>query len=223
LEANNQYQDSSNSQESFKFGSSSEELKTLLLKQSLVHIQEYGFTKESVLAAVTTLGLSPSIHSLVQPIDLIEFFIKVNNSKLKDMEATGKTNDVIKQLIVQRVLLTCKVSKHWQSAVQLMTKPENIHKSTQLLYELCDQIWFQAGDRSTDLNFYSKRMLLAGVYTCTELFMTTDDSEGFHLTKEFLERRLDDVGVLGKSIGQVKNTFGFLTSQFCSVLSSKRF
>lgn len=48
-------------------------------------------------------------------------------------------------------------------------------------------------------------MLLAGVYTSTELYMTTDNSPDFQDTFAFLDRRLEDVMMLGKTIGTVKS------------------
>ena len=32
---------------------------------------------------------------------------------------------------------------------------------------MVDDIWYWAGDRSTDFNWYTKRALLAGIYTST--------------------------------------------------------
>ena len=46
------------------------------------------------------------------------------------------------------------------------------------LSELVDDIWFYAGDKSVDSNWYTKRMLLASIYKTTELFMLQDESEG---------------------------------------------
>ena len=59
--------------------------------------------------------------------------------------------------------------------------------------ELCDDIWHRAGDTSTDSNWYSKRVLLAGVYVATEVFMLQDTSEDFAETWGFLDRRLAEV------------------------------
>lgn len=47
---------------------------------------------------------------------------------------------------------------------------------------LMDDIWHGAGDRSTDMDWYTKRALLGGVYTATELYMLTDFSAGWTST-----------------------------------------
>jgi ubiquinone biosynthesis protein COQ9 len=75
-----------------------------------------------------------------------------------------------------------------------MAMPQNMPNTMQQLGELVDEMWFLAGDKSTDLNWYTKRMLLSGVYTSTEMFMTQDQSEGYKATFEFLDRRLKGKG-----------------------------
>ena len=102
-----------------------------------------------------------------------------------------------------------------------MAVPENLPYSIKHLADLVDEIWFLAGDNSVDLNWYSKRMLLAGVYSSTELFMTTDKSDGFENTRAFLRRRIKDVGILGKSASDFSNTFSFGASQLQSILRRK--
>ena len=99
-----------------------------------------------------------------------------------------------------------------------MAVPENVPYSIKHLAELVDEIWYLGGDNSHDLNWYSKRMLLAAVYSSTELFMTTDTSDDFKHTRDFLKRRIKDVGKVGKSASDLKNifTFGVL---FCCLFS----
>ena len=63
-------------------------------------------------------------------------------------------------------------------------------------------MWYAAGDTSADFNWYTKRALLAGVYTATEAFMLTDYSPGYADTWEALDRRLQDVAALGKMTGK---------------------
>lgn len=72
---------------------------------------------------------------------------------------------------------------------------------------MVDGIWRAAGDTSTDYNWYTKRALLAGVYTSTELYMLTDCSPEFADTDAALERRITEVLTIGKSIGSVLKGF----------------
>lgn len=86
-------------------------------------------------------------------------------------------------------------------------------------------MWYLAGDRSTDINYYTKRHLLAKVYCITELYMIQDKSQGFNDTWEFLDRRLHEMEsmlrVLDKQ--QASGILGSLSiglSSLASVFSS---
>ena len=87
---------------------------------------------------------------------------------------------------------------------------------------MVDDIWYWAGDRSTDLTWYTKRASLAGIYTSAgltkpcgditrvtltfllELHMVQDTSNDFKETWGFLDRRMDDIATFAKYRGQVR-------------------
>jgi ubiquinone biosynthesis protein COQ9 len=77
--------------------------------------------------------------------------------------------------------------------LSLLALPQNLPLGAKLLYEAVDTIWHGAGDASTDFNFYTKRGLLAGVYTATLLYWLDDRSENAAASEAFLARRLADV------------------------------
>ena len=85
--------------------------------------------------------------------------------------------------------------------------PHNAALGTRCLYRTVDAIWYAAGDTATDYNFYTKRLLLAGVYTSTLLFWLNDRSEGYAQTWAFLDRRIGEVmrigGTLGRTVGSL--------------------
>ena len=62
-----------------------------------------------------------------------------------------------------------------------------------LVWETSDTIWSGLGDPSQDLNWYTKRATLSGVYSATVLFWLGDQSEGHGATWAFLDRRIEDV------------------------------
>jgi ubiquinone biosynthesis protein COQ9 len=62
-----------------------------------------------------------------------------------------------------------------------------------LVWETADTIWAGLGDTSEDLNWYTKRATLSGVYSATVLFWLGDQSEGHSATWAFLDRRIEDV------------------------------
>ena len=71
------------------------------------------------------------------------------------------------------------------------------------LYRTVDAIWRACGDTATDFNFYTKRALLAGVYSSTLLYWLGDDSPGFENTWAFLDRRIERVMTIQKARGRL--------------------
>ncbi len=72
------------------------------------------------------------------------------------------------------------------------------------LYRTVDLMWRTAGDTSTDFNFYTKRMLLAGVLKSTILIWLDDETPNCRASWEFLDRRISEVLKVGKSISLLK-------------------
>jgi len=52
-------------------------------------------------------------------------------------------------------------------------QPRNAAAALSQRAALVDEIWHAAGDKSSDLSWYSKRASLGAVYTAVELFMLT--------------------------------------------------
>ncbi len=75
--------------------------------------------------------------------------------------------------------------------------------ATKMVWYSADKIWEWAGDTATDYNRYTKRGLLSGVITATMLVWVHDKSEGYQKTSDFLDRRIDNVLVVGKLAGKI--------------------
>ena len=84
-----------------------------------------------------------------------------------------------------------------------MAQPSAAVVGCRQLAFVVDEIWHAAGDKSTDTSWYTKRALLAGVYSSTELYMLTDYSPEYADTWESLDRRLADVMRLGSAARDV--------------------
>jgi ubiquinone biosynthesis protein COQ9 len=102
-----------------------------------------------------------------------------------------------------------------------MALPTNLSISLQELALLSDDIWFLSGDTSVNSSWYTKRASISTIYAATDLFMTTDKSEGFKDTKAFLERRFEDSRYLGRVVGGLGEWIGFTMGAGINVLRSK--
>ena len=79
-----------------------------------------------------------------------------------------------------------------QSHIRGTALPQHGPLALRCLYRTVDTVWYAAGDTATDFNFYTKRALLAGVYSATVLYWLNDKSEGSADTWRFLDRRIAD-------------------------------
>jgi len=75
----------------------------------------------------------------------------------------------------------------------LFALPIHAADGARALWGTADQIWIALGDTSQDVNWYTKRATLSGVYGATVLFWLGDDSPGHQATWDFLDRRIDGV------------------------------
>lgn len=81
-------------------------------------------------------------------------------------------------------------------SLRVLAQPHNAPLAARLLYETVDAIWYAIGDQSTNFSFYTKRALLVGIYAMTTLYWLEDRSANFTDTRDFLERRLAEIGAL---------------------------
>jgi len=188
-----------------------EAIKTKILDLALAHVPVHGWTRMSLSAGAEDGGYSSLVSGLFpnEGSDLVFHHVNKSNHALDiwmikevaALEAAGKKLSIshfIKSAVAERLKMNEPYIKNqrWGEALAILSKPQNIGESVSLLQQACDDIWHRAGDRSTDMNWYTKRMLLAGVFSSTEIFMLQDTSENFQETWKFLDRRFEDIAGL---------------------------
>ena len=86
----------------------------------------------------------------------------------------------------------------------LFSLPMHAADGAKAIWATTDAIWTALGDTSDDINWYTKRATLSGVYSATVLYWLGDDSQGAADTWDFLDRRIDDVMRIEKVKAQVR-------------------
>ncbi len=71
--------------------------------------------------------------------------------------------------------------------------PSNVLVGSKVAWNTCDLIWKYAGDKSKDMNYYSKRSLLLGVYLSASAFFLADESKDYKETTSFIKNALDNI------------------------------
>ncbi len=91
-----------------------------------------------------------------------------------------------------------------KKSVAMLAMPFNVKHNLKSLYNTVDEIWYAAGDQSTDFNFYTKRLSLAKIYSATTLYWLNDDSKDNVNTKEFLDRQIASLLKFHKNKAAIK-------------------
>ena len=120
-----------------------------------------------------------------------------------DMEAL-RIRERIATAVKARIEAVDDTREAERRALGYVALPFNGRQGLDSVLRTVDLMWRAAGDTSTDFNFYSKRLLLAGVYSSTVLYWLNDNSDGYEASWAFLDRRIDDVMQIEKAKAQVR-------------------
>ena len=82
--------------------------------------------------------------------------------------------------------------------------PDAAVEAPQLLWATADTIWRAIGDTSTDVNFYSKRTILSGVYGSTLATWLGETDAEKPESQAFLDRRIQNVMDFEKTKAQLQ-------------------
>lgn len=108
-------------------------------------------------------------------------------------------------------LRACEADEHGKEAlrraVAYLTHPLRAGFALQSKFVAADAVWRAAGDTSTDLNYYSKRVLAGGVYASSLYYFLEDASPEYKDTQAFINRRIDNVMQIEKAKSKCKTLF----------------
>jgi len=155
-----------------------------ILKFAKVFVSEKGFSKNSLESISKKYGLDISETELLFPegnIDLIKFTLEQLNNELE--EYCRKIDLIrlpvhkrIKKVLLSKIFLMNKNKLFYRSIYLNLLIPKKNFSLLSQLYNSVDQIWFIAGDSSTDFNFYTKRLILSVIYSRIMLFFFNNNN-----------------------------------------------
>lgn len=176
------------------------ETKEALLKAALPHVVFDGWSAATLAEAALDIGISPEVAQAAFPragVDLAIAFHKAGDEMmLKKLAAEDLSELRFRDRISTAVRYRLEVISDKEAVRKgstLMALPQNAMGGSKLIWGTCDAIWNALGDTSEDVNWYTKRTTLSGVYASTVLYWLGDESVGNTATWEFLDRRIDNV------------------------------
>ncbi len=114
--------------------------------------------------------------------DLLKFALEQLNI---DLENYCKKLDLIRlpihkrirKILLSKIYIMDKEKKFYRKIFLNLLIPKKNFSLPIKLYKSVDQIWFIAGDTSVDFNFYTKRLILAGIYLRVILFFFNNNNQ----------------------------------------------
>lgn len=125
--------------------------------------------------------------------------------------ATMKVRERIATCVMVRLRRATPEREAVRRALAHVMLPWNAPKGLAMLHRTVDAMWREAGDTSTDWNYYSKRMLLGKVYMTTLYAWLDDESHDLRDTEAFLARRIESVMQIEKAKGKARQAYGKAT------------
>ena len=174
-----------------------------VIEASLAHVPFDGWSWKALEAGAVDCAADAKLarRLFTGPADAADHFAdwadrrmlaELETMKLDEM----RIRDRIYACVKTRILLNAEYKEALRHLLSFLALPHNLPLASKLTWRTCSLMWYAAGDTSADWNHYTKRGLLAPVYSSTVLYWMGDagDGEGdFPETWGYLERRIDDV------------------------------
>ena len=149
-------------------------------------------------------------------IDLIKFALERLNNELE--EYCRKIDLIrlpihkrIRQILLSKISLMNKNKFFYRSIFLNLLIPQKNFSLSGQLYKSVDQIWFIAGDSSTDFNFYTKRLILSAIYSRIMLYFFNNNNQ------QDLENILDESLKKVSKIPEIKSKLKIFKDYFPKV------
>ncbi|KAL0270605.1 UNVERIFIED_CONTAM: hypothetical protein PYX00_007959 [Menopon gallinae] len=183
-------------------------IKEKLLEASLPFVKTRGWTVSAIHDGAVSIGYPGVIHGIFPKpgVELIDYFNKKCNKELNERltnsistsESSPQPRQFIEHALQTRLKMIIPYIEKWPQAMAIMSQPPNIPTAFTTFSSLIDDICFLAGDKSVDINWYSRRAAVGVIYKATELCMIQDKTVDYIYTWKFLERRLDEAFTVDK-------------------------
>jgi len=133
--------------------------------------------------------------------DLLIFSLEDLNSKLEDF--FKKSNLIrlplhkrVRKILITKIHLMHKSKNFYKKNFLFLLLPQNNRLLIKQLYKSVDLIWNIAGDNSTDFNYYTKRIILSGIYS--RVILNFYNNNNLKKTEEILDINLNYVSNIPK-------------------------
>jgi ubiquinone biosynthesis protein COQ9 len=186
-------------------------MRAKILAEALAHVAFDGWCDKTLREAAERAKASDAELKAAFPRGPTDAIVAFSDDADRRAAEAIKAADLKSMKVRERVTFGVRarieaVMEHKEAArraAAVLALPQNALDGATCVYRTVDAIWRAVGDTSADFNFYTKRALLAGVYTSTMLYWFADTSEDAEDTWKFLDNRIADVMQIEKVKSQV--------------------
>jgi ubiquinone biosynthesis protein COQ9 len=176
------------------------DVKSRLLQAAKPHVPFDGWSEATLRLAAEEAYIAPALVAAVFPRGAVDLALAYHEEGDAAMVARLAEADLGAMRFRDRVAFAVRTRLELvedrelvRRGMTLFALPHHAADGTRALWSTADRIWTALGDSSEDINWYTKRATLSGVYGATVLYWLGDESEGQAATWEFLDRRIEDV------------------------------
>ena len=183
-----------------------------LADAALAHVPFDGWTERTFRRAVAGAGVTPARARAAAPrgaVDLALHFHRRDDrrmaERLRGADTAGmRYRDRVAHAIRTRLEIAEANREAVRRGMTLFALPMHAPDGLRAMWGTVDAVWEALGDTSDDVNWYTKRATLSGVYAATVLFWLGDESEGRADSWAFLDRRIDGVMAIEKGKARLR-------------------
>ncbi len=167
-------------------------------------VPRMGWSRAAIAAGLAGAGLPAEEAGILfprGPVSAVDAWLDQADREMAAAvgDLTGlRTPGRIRALVEARLRLAAPHKEALRRAMALLALPWNAALAVRTGARTANAIWQAAGDRSSDVSWYTRRMSLAAIYGATLAFWLRDDTEDPGPALAFLERRMAGLARLGR-------------------------
>jgi ubiquinone biosynthesis protein COQ9 len=198
----------------------SDKNKEKILEKFLKIIENEDCSAESLRKSFIQCNFDPKLQEIFFEngiLDLINFAIDIlNEENLQKFRQTNHDNLGISAKIIEIFKIRLElISKYQKSFIKIISflrnNPENLSFIIKKSYKFADLIWYEIGDKSTDFNFYSKRIIFSKIYLKTLNYFAKSNS--IPKTLSYFEQQIFHIVKFSKVKNQIKDVVNNISFQ----------
>lgn len=158
-------------------------VKTLITRHNNIN----PWSLESIEETTVFLGLDKEYHKILFPEGVSQIY-SYYEDEIDQIMYDKLINSIAPKKIREKIIQALEIR-----IIELGNKMQIPHHILKTAWHTSDFIWRYAGDNSTDFNFYTKRMLLSGVYIKARKYYLTDSSQEHMETKKYIKNAIETI------------------------------